>query len=78
MNLARSQFRRRAAARRAHERMPAPLTTVDGRRVLRRRADDARCATAARAAASVLALRFLADLSVESTADVLRHADRAP
>ena len=27
INLARSQFRRRAAARRAHERMPAPLTT---------------------------------------------------
>lgn len=71
MNLARSQFRRRAAARRAHDRMPAASTAVDGAA-----STDDELMTALRRLPelqrSVLALRFLADLSVESTADVLR------
>lgn len=70
INLARSQFRRRAAARRAHERMPAPLTTVDGHE-----SSDDELMSALRhlpeQQRAVVALRFLADLSVETTAEVL-------
>ena len=69
-NLMRSQFRRRAAARRAHDRLPAlasveVLESSDDELLdaLRRLPDQQR---------AVMALRFLADLSVETTAEVLQ------
>lgn len=70
LNLARSQFRRRAALRRAHDRLAPPPTTAESS------ASDAELMAALRrlpdTQRSVLALRFLADLSVEATAEVLR------
>lgn len=70
-NLTRSQFRRRAAARRAHDRLPVETAMVEGwessddelLEALRRLPDQQR---------AVMALRYLADLSVETTAEVLQ------
>jgi RNA polymerase sigma-70 factor (ECF subfamily) len=71
INLATSQFRRRAALKRAMRRVPQPSWTIEPppqedpqlQRALATLPDQQR---------QVVALRFLADLSVDETAQVLR------
>jgi RNA polymerase sigma-70 factor (ECF subfamily) len=70
LNLTRSQFRRRAAARRAAARLPSVSSSQDAECSDKDLLDALRRMPAQHRA--VLALRYLADLSVESTAEVLR------